>query len=167
SARPKKAAVKKKAAAKVVSKKTTAKAKAKVVTKKKVAARTTGKAVAKSKVSSKPAANKRVVTRSSTPEVIGAGKMPRVITRGGVAAVQTKSGFPFTVEQIPNGVKEAAFLHSYRKSAWSQFEKLPLPSTNDEAWRRTDIRQLKRSSMKIADSLSATEREALPAIPAQ
>ncbi|UYN89723.1 MAG: Fe-S cluster assembly protein SufD [Anaerolineales bacterium] len=172
SARPKKAVSKKKAAPKKVAPKKTAKktaAKKVAVKKAKAVAKRKPEAVAKKKgvAKSKAVASKRVVTRSPEREVIGAGQTPRVITRGGAAAVQTPSGFPFTVEQIPNGVKEAAFLHSYRKSAWGQFEKLPLPTTNDEAWRRTDIRQLKRAGLQIADGLPKAAREALPSIPAR
>lgn len=150
----------KKTAAKVAAKKTVAKVKPKAAVKKAAPKATAPK-------QAKPAASQPVAAAPVAPEVIGAGKTPRVITRGGAAAVQTKSGFPFTAEQIPNGVKEAAFLHSYRASAWSHFESLPLPSTNDEAWRRTDIRQLKRGAMKIVDSLPAAERAALPSMPAQ
>ncbi|MBX3046111.1 MAG: Fe-S cluster assembly protein SufD [Anaerolineales bacterium] len=173
SAPPKKAAVRKKKTTK-----TTTKAKATraglrptPTAKKKAVGKSKPKAVAKKKsaAKSKAVASKRVVTRSPEREVISAGKTPRVITRG-AAAVQTKSGFPFSAEQIPalaNGAKATAFLRSYRKGAWNQFEKLPLPSTNDEAWRRTDIRQLKRSGLQMVEALPKATRDKLPSIPAR
>jgi Fe-S cluster assembly protein SufD len=49
------------------------------------------------------------------------------------------SGFDFSYDMIkaPPGP-----LGDFRKKAWEIFESLPYPTTQDEAWRRTDIRNL-------------------------
>lgn len=93
-------------------------------------------------------------------------KKTRVIRRTTSSApVAAQSGFPFTAQMIPsfaNGAKEATFLRQYRKAAWAQYEKLPLPTTSEEAWRRTDIRPLKVSSFQLP-----AKSAKLPAIPAR
>ncbi len=48
-------------------------------------------------------------------------------------------GFRFTQEQLSDG---PGILGTYRAKAWEIFDSLPYPSTKDEAWRRTDIRNL-------------------------
>jgi Fe-S cluster assembly protein SufD len=49
------------------------------------------------------------------------------------------SGFNFTKEMVPT---VQGILGKYKEEAWQVFESLPYPTTKDEAWRRTDIRQL-------------------------
>jgi Fe-S cluster assembly protein SufD len=44
----------------------------------------------------------------------------------------------------------ASFLRDYRSRAWEAYERLPLPTTTDEAWRRTDIRGLSGLSFSTA-----------------
>jgi Fe-S cluster assembly protein SufD len=43
---------------------------------------------------------------------------------------------------IPDVEGAAKFLRDYRSRAWEAYEHFPLPTTADEAWRRTDIRGL-------------------------
>ncbi len=43
----------------------------------------------------------------------------------------------------------APSLSDYRASAWQSFEQLPLPTTSDEAWRRTDIRGLRTDALRL------------------
>ncbi len=66
--------------------------------------------------------------------------------------------FSFTPADIPasNG------LASFRASAWEAFQKLPLPATTDEAWRRTDIRLLPAADFKLPTSGAF---EDLPPVP--
>lgn len=40
---------------------------------------------------------------------------------------------------------------SYRKNAWESFKRLPFPTENDEAWRRTSIKGLLLDQIKLAD----------------
>lgn len=37
---------------------------------------------------------------------------------------------------------EPAWMRRRREAAWEEFASLPMPTTNDESWRRTDIRSL-------------------------
>ena len=64
-------------------------------------------------------------------------------------AKKTTGKFTFTREMIPsfsNGKPEPEFLAKYRQDAWRAFERLDLPKTTEEAWRRTDIRKLETES---------------------
>ena len=38
----------------------------------------------------------------------------------------------------------------FRKSAWDTYQSLPMPTTKDEPWRRTDIKGLKSNDLKLA-----------------
>ncbi|MGD8458318.1 MAG: Fe-S cluster assembly protein SufD [Anaerolineales bacterium] len=79
----------------------------------------------------------------------------RVVTRRTRAVKKGAGKFKFTREMIPslaNGKPEAKFISTYRDKAWKAFEKLDLPSTKEEAWRRTDLNRLETDSFKISDS---------------
>jgi Fe-S cluster assembly protein SufD len=54
--------------------------------------------------------------------------------------------FPFTSSDIP-AVGDS--ISSFRKSAWSTFQRLSFPLATDEAWRRTDLRLLPISDFKL------------------
>ena len=56
--------------------------------------------------------------------------------------------FDFRREMIP--VSANGTLEAYRASAWDAYEKLPMPSTQDEAWRRTDLRKMPAESFRLA-----------------
>ncbi len=49
------------------------------------------------------------------------------------------SGFHFSAEMVKAA---PGILGAYRKAAWDVFENTPYPTTQDEPWRRTDIRHL-------------------------
>ncbi len=55
--------------------------------------------------------------------------------------------FAFTREQIAPSAQSP--LGAYRNSAWDAFNKLPMPSTRDEAWRRTDLRKMPLDTFEI------------------
>jgi Fe-S cluster assembly protein SufD len=40
-------------------------------------------------------------------------------------------------------------LQDYRRKAWEIFQSLPMPTTNDEPWRRTDIRAMKAGALRL------------------
>jgi len=48
--------------------------------------------------------------------------------------------FPFTRDLIPEVAD--TYLRSFRESAWEAYQAHPFPSRKEEAWRRTDIRDL-------------------------
>jgi Fe-S cluster assembly protein SufD len=56
-------------------------------------------------------------------------------------------GFEFTRQIVP---QSPGFLGEYRVKAWDIFERLPYPTTKDEAWRRTDI-QLLDGSVRLPE----------------
>ena len=76
----------------------------------------------------------------------------RVVTRRTKATRKDTGKFNFTREMIPslaNGKPESEFLSAYRNKAWKVFKKLDLPSTKEEAWRRTDLRHLETGKFRI------------------
>jgi Fe-S cluster assembly protein SufD len=59
--------------------------------------------------------------------------------------------FFFTADLVrgPEGDGFASPLSEYRARAWQAFERLPMPTAGDEAWRRTDIRGLRAGSFRL------------------
>jgi Fe-S cluster assembly protein SufD len=77
----------------------------------------------------------------------------RVVVRREKAARKITGKFNFTREMIPsleNGKPQAEFISIYREKAWKAFEKLDLPSTQEEAWHRTDLRYLETDKFMIS-----------------
>lgn len=68
-------------------------------------------------------------------------------------AKKSTGKFNFSQNMVPNwanGKPQPDFLTEYRIKAWQAFESLKLPKTNEEAWRRTDIRKLETDVFSIA-----------------
>jgi Fe-S cluster assembly protein SufD len=62
---------------------------------------------------------------------------------------------------------EPSWLQEKRRTAWTVFEEIPMPTTSDEAWRRTDLRKVKWDKFHMASSASfgangSTTLSALP-----
>ena len=88
-----------------------------------------------------------------------------VITRSRRSDLVGESGFTFTQEMIPaltDGWQGPAHVRDFRRQAWQAYQKLPMPKTSDEAWRRTDLRRLKAGGLSLS-ALSGPQR--LPAAP--
>jgi Fe-S cluster assembly protein SufD len=66
--------------------------------------------------------------------------------------------FAFTVKDIPSGA-----LNDYRRKAWEIFSRLALPTTNEESWRRTDLRPMPTDHFRLPAEGAYTD---LPAVPA-
>lgn len=82
-------------------------------------------------------------------------KRKRVVARRTKAARKITGKFNFSPEMIPslaNGKPEAEFISAYRDKAWKAFEKLELPSTREEAWRRTDLRRLETDNFTVSSN---------------
>ncbi|MCI0580850.1 MAG: Fe-S cluster assembly protein SufD [Chloroflexi bacterium] len=47
------------------------------------------------------------------------------------------------VEELSAALHEPAWMREFRLKAWEVYEQTPMPTTNDEPWRRTDLRRLK------------------------
>jgi len=68
-----------------------------------------------------------------------------VVTRSRRSESLANREFQFTREMIPalvSGWNGPAFLREHRSQAWDAFRSLPMPTTKDEPWRRTDLRSL-------------------------
>lgn len=75
----------------------------------------------------------------------------RVVTRSGKIKA---GGFNFTSEMIPN-FGENEFIRSYQQKAWESFQEKDLPKRDEEAWRRTDLRQFSRKSFSLPNGSSS------------
>jgi len=70
-----------------------------------------------------------------------------VVTRSRRSEIPVKN-FPFTIDQVPvSGV-----LADYHQKAWETFNRIPLPTMADEAWRRTDLRDLNIGNLRLPDA---------------
>jgi Fe-S cluster assembly protein SufD len=72
-------------------------------------------------------------------------EVTRTVTRRAVGAARQARGpaeFPFTradAERLVHELGESAELASRRLAAWEVFRSMPMPTLQDEAWRRTDL----------------------------
>jgi len=96
----------------------------------------------------------------------------RVVTTTRDRSRKASTGkFSFSELMIPdwnNGKPQPEFITHYRKNAWEAFQRLELPKTSEEAWRRTDIRKLNTESFQLIRndnrSLSVPEELLLPLV---
>jgi len=75
--------------------------------------------------------------------------------------------FNFSAEHIPALQPDwqgAAYIREYRRRAWEAFTRLPMPTTQEEAWRRTDLRSLKAGDFQLTGE-EGSMRAALPPAP--
>ncbi|MFM8321438.1 MAG: Fe-S cluster assembly protein SufD, partial [Chloroflexota bacterium] len=86
-----------------------------------------------------------------------------VVSRSRRADTPATRDFTFTPEQVRGLSSAAPLVRDYRAQAWEIFESLPLPTTNDEPWRRTDIRTLRAAALRLPDpALAAGLRNVQP-----
>jgi Fe-S cluster assembly protein SufD len=57
--------------------------------------------------------------------------------------------FGFTREMLPVNDGSPGYVRDYREQAWKAYEELAMPTTNDEPWRRTDLRKLNAGSFNL------------------
>jgi Fe-S cluster assembly protein SufD len=73
---------------------------------------------------------------------------PQVVIRSRRGEATAPKDFKFTAEMVrTTGVSES--LRAYRLEAWESFKAMPMPTTKDEAWRRTDIHALALDTFKL------------------
>jgi len=78
----------------------------------------------------------------------------RVVSRVQRRVTKKSTEFSFSKEMIPSVSGDGDFkkyIRDYRLGAWQAFEKLQMPVTTDEPWRRTDIRGLDAGSFMIPE----------------
>lgn len=69
----------------------------------------------------------------------------RVIFRRGQRLTVAEKQFSFDVTQV----RAEGVLAEYRRHAWELFERLPIPTPDDEPWRRTDLRAMPIDSFRL------------------
>ena len=84
----------------------------------------------------------------------------KVVIKTGRRSAAPKE-FNFTREMVDSA---SPVLGNYRAEAWSAFEQTAMPSTQDEAWRRTDLRKMPIERFRIP---VVGAFEDLPAVPAE
>lgn len=68
--------------------------------------------------------------------------------------------FNFSSDQIRKTKSDV--INSYRIKAWELFQKTPIPTTKEEAWRRTDLRPMRVEQLKLASSIDSKMISAIP-----
>lgn len=67
-----------------------------------------------------------------------------VITRDRRQSQASVKEFAFTADMLPDGA-----LRDFRRQAWETYARLPIPTTAEEAWRRTDLRGLPAETFRL------------------
>jgi Fe-S cluster assembly protein SufD len=76
--------------------------------------------------------------------------MARSVTTKSRRTVSKRSKeFKFTREMIPVNNGTSDFVREFRELAWKTYQDLSMPTTSDEPWRRTDLRQLDVGSFHL------------------
>ncbi len=78
-----------------------------------------------------------------------------------------RKGSPFVREVISNYLNKhniSEYIKEYRHRAYNVFESLPMPTVNDEAWRRTDIRGLNLHSLHFPN---LEDSKGMPDVPTE
>jgi Fe-S cluster assembly protein SufD len=82
---------------------------------------------------------------------------PVVIRRTRQPAEQAQQEFSFTEANIPlDGI--AAGMRQYRLASWQAYQKQSMPTTRDEAWRRTDLRPMPAETFRIPETTGKAAR---------
>jgi Fe-S cluster assembly protein SufD len=68
-----------------------------------------------------------------------------------MARQQPHKGLPFTHEMMQASQAVPLVLKEYRTAAWDAYQELSLPTLNDEAWRRTSLRDLDFGSLHLVN----------------
>ena len=85
---------------------------------------------------------------------------PKVVVSRTRRPEKTKADFPFTREDV----RDEGPLGDYRSRAWSAFQRLAIPDTDQEAWRRTDLRFLPAADFHLPEMNAFRD---LPEVPAE
>ena len=70
---------------------------------------------------------------------------PKVIVSRSRRTEVPEKTFVFTAGMVP----ESGILADYRQKAWQIFNRLSMPSMTEEAWRRTDLRELPADKVRL------------------
>ncbi len=84
---------------------------------------------------------------------------PRIVVTRTRRPEPAVKDFAFSAEMLP----QDGALMDYRRRAWETFQRLPLPTTAEEAWRRTDLRPLPVDQFRLPDGNGRIKKSAVPA----
>lgn len=90
-----------------------------------------------------------------------------VVKRTRTISNSEKNEFPFNREmvyQITSRANTPEFIRNYRLNSWDLFERMQLPTISEEAWRRTNLRNMPISKFQIQTN-GKLQAENLPPIP--
>lgn len=76
-----------------------------------------------------------------------------------------KKDFPFTseiFESISGNGDAPEYIKKYRNVAWNSFTNMPIPTTKEEAWRRTNLRSLPANDFLIPEIDNDTHNDVTP-----
>lgn len=85
-----------------------------------------------------------------------------VVTKTRKIAGRESQEFMFNEDMIPKHVGASDYMRKYREDAWKTYQRLAMPTTNDEPWRRTDIRKLRAGEFHLPVN---GNRKKLPDVP--
>jgi Fe-S cluster assembly protein SufD len=88
-----------------------------------------------------------------------------VITRTSREDRSISNNFVFSSAMIPaleSNWSGPGFIRDYRSRAWEAYQRLPMPTVKDDAWRRTDLRALNTGLFRLP---TAADLSGLPAAP--
>lgn len=81
-------------------------------------------------------------------------------TSGSTAVSAPAKEFIFTEDMVPALAKDwqgSDYIRQYRRQAWDNYLKAPMPNPTDEAWRRTDIHTLNGGAFRLVDKNEAIQ----------
>lgn len=73
---------------------------------------------------------------------------PKIVTHSRRREPQGENQFQFTREMVRTADFSQA-VQLYRNSAWETFQTLPMPTTKDEPWRRTDLKNFNPAGFRL------------------
>jgi Fe-S cluster assembly protein SufD len=74
-----------------------------------------------------------------------------------MARKQVQKDLAFTPEMVQSNVTVPEVLKDYRQAAWEEYQKIPLPTIKDEAWRRTTLTGIDFQSLNLANGKAVKE----------
>ena len=86
---------------------------------------------------------------------------PQIVTRIRRGEPSLKD-FKFTASMVPQ--ESSAALRAFRAQAWETYQKLPMPTTRDEPWRRTDLRGLRMETFRLPEPGAHLDLSPVPEI---
>ncbi|HEY9077329.1 MAG TPA: Fe-S cluster assembly protein SufD [Anaerolineaceae bacterium] len=87
--------------------------------------------------------------------------VPRITMKPRRGEDEVSTGFQFTQDAVRLGGLSKA-IQAYRRSSLENYNNLPMPTTKDEAWRRTDLRGLELSTLRQPDERDRISLSEIP-----